>query len=358
MPETMTNKHRTENSWYMKKTSLSPSLGEAEQVQAFAELAAAQHALRSHLHGCGEVAGHILAKATDAASGRKGSKNEAKKFFHSEGPTEARLEDCTHPANQEALSLALHALGGKQALYSECATLAWSTLAKTKTQAPQPEGDFKQTYLGRLKALESAYIKKRNHLVNNNLRLVAAVINKLHFQSLPWEDLLQHGAISLQKAVESFDASKGAKFSTYAVPVIKGDLIRAMENFGQEVRIPNHLWVHIRKYNRTEQELCSILGRTPTHVEMASELGISVQEAAKLQQYQWAPVSLDAPHGHSEEGTSLVDTRADPSAPFPGGGLSLHEESGASWSEGLDSLETEEFGKHAGDPRSPRRVAA
>jgi DNA-directed RNA polymerase sigma subunit (sigma70/sigma32) len=354
----MKEKHHTENSWHMNRTLLSPILGEEEQTQAFAALAAAQYALRTHLHQCAEVATHILTKASEAASGRQGSKNEAKKFFQPEGPTQKKLRDCVHPANLEFLSTALHALGGKQALYSECAGLARGVRMDKEALAPQVGENSKETYQAQLSTLESAYIEKRNKLVASNLRLVAAVVKKLRLQSMDWEDLMQQGAISLQKAVESFDPSKGVRFSTYAVPVIKGDLIRAMENLSHEVRIPNHLWVRIRKYNRTQEELCMVLGRPPSHVEVALELGIPVQEAARLEQYQWDPVSLDAPHGQSEEGMSFGDFLMDHGAQIPGEEWSAHHECSVSHSDALEWMDSSVFPKDAGDGVSPRREAA
>jgi DNA-directed RNA polymerase sigma subunit (sigma70/sigma32) len=348
----------TETSWYMNKTLLSPILGEDEQTQAFAELAAAQHALRTHLHKCAEVAGHILNRARAAASGRQGSKNETKKFFHPDGPTEKKLRDCAHPADQESLSKALHALGGKQALYSECAGLARNVRTEKEALAPQTTEDSMETYHAQLSALEAVYIKKRNQLVTSNLRLVAAVVKKLRLQSMDFEDLMQQGAISLQKAVESFDPSKGVRFSTYAVPVIQGDLIRAMENLSHEVRIPNHLWVKMRRYNRTQEKLCMVLGRTPSHVEIAQELGIPVLEAAQLQQYQWAPVSLDAPHGPSDEGLSLGDFLMDPNAQIPGGESCAHHECSALHSEKRELTDTAVMQGLALYGVSPRREAA
>jgi DNA-directed RNA polymerase sigma subunit (sigma70/sigma32) len=354
----MKENHHTENSWYMSRTLLRPVLAEDEQAQAFAALAAAQYALRTHLHQCAEVATHILNKASEAASGRQGSKNEAKKFFQPGGPTQKKLRDCVHPANQEFLSTALHALGGKQALYSECAGLARSVRMEKEALAPQAGGDSKETYLAQLSALESAYIEKRNKLVTSNLRLVAAVVKKLRLQSMDWEDLMQQGAISLQKAVESFDPSKGVRFSTYAVPVIKGDLVRTMENLSHEVRIPNHLWVKIRKYNRTQEELCMVLGRTPSHVEVALELGIPVLEAARLEQYQWAPLSLDAPHGQADEGMSLGDFLMDHSAQIPGEESYAHHECSVRDLNALDLMDPGAFSRDAWDGGSPRREAA
>ena len=266
--------------------------------------------------------------------------------------TESRVSE------QEFLSTALHALGRKQALYLECAGLARSVRMEKGALAPRAGGDSKETYHAQLSALESAYIEKRNKLVTSNLRLVAAVVKKLRLQSMDWEDLMQQGAISLQKAVESFDPSKGVRFSTYAVPVIKGDLVRTMENLSHEVRIPNHLWVKIRKYNRTQEELCMVLGRTPSHVEVALELGIPVLEAARLEQYQWAPLSLDAPHGQADEGMSLGDFLMDHSAQIPGEESCAHHEWSVRDLNALDLMDPGAFSKDAWDGGSPRREAA
>jgi RNA polymerase sigma factor (sigma-70 family) len=315
----------------MQKTSLSPALGKQEQALAFAAFAAAQQALRTHLHECNEVAGHILTRARAAASGEAGSRNDARKFFQSEGPTEEKLQACSQAANQEELSSALHDLGGKQALYSECLELA---------RAPQPEVDSKAAYLKKLKSLNRDYITKRSHLVEGNLRLVAAVIKKLNLQSMPWEDLMQYGAISLQKAVESFNPFKNCSFSTYAVPVVRGDLIRAMENFSHQMRLPNHVWVKARQYNRVMEELSLILERTPSYVEMALEMGIPLEEALQLEQYQcWNPVSLDAPQGDQEDGMSLLDTLVDQNTQLPWGGSSEYQELTTPYAEELDFVE-------------------
>lgn len=352
-PKAMQKQNPAEPRWYNTNTSLFTPLGAVEQAEAFAALVAAQRALRTHLHGCAAVVGHILTKARAAASGRQGSKNEAKKFFVPGGPTHKKIEACSDPASLEALSSALHSLGGKQALYSECASLVKEAAAHGVVPSFGEETDSKTAFLARLKALDFDYIQKRNHLVTRNLRLVASVIQKLHFHSMPWEDLMQYGAIGLQKAVESFDPSKGGKFSTYAVPVIRGELLRAMENFGHSVRIPSHLWVKIRSYNRMEEELGAVLGRTPSHVEMALELGITILEAAQLQQYQWAPVSLDASLGQAEDGMCLADTLIDRNARIPGGEMPATY----GFEDGFEAMEGA-HGGYAGDGVSPREEAA
>jgi RNA polymerase primary sigma factor len=174
---------------------------------------------------------------------------------------------------------------------------------------------------------------------------------------MPWEDLLQHGAISLQKAVEYFNPSKGNKFSTYAVPVIRGDLLRAMENFSTEVRIPSHVWEKMRNYNKVENDLVFVLGRAPTPGEVALEMGITLQEAVQLQQYQWAPVSLDAPMGSQGEGICLGETLMDHTIQTPGSESSAYQECVAPYAEGLDFVERSVLAKLAGDGALPRMNA-
>lgn len=308
----MTKKHSNEDSWYMQKTSLSPALGRQEQERAFEAFAAARYALRTHIHET--MGSYILTRAQAAVSGESG---KDKKLFQREGPTEGKLQVCFQAASQEELSSALHELGGKQALYKECMEL----IKQGKAGEAQTDLDGKVLYLMKLRALNKDYIAKRNDLVTGNLRLVASVIKELNILSLAWEDLLQSGAISLQKAVEAFNPSRGVQFSTYAVPVVRGDLIRILENFGHQIRLPSYIWSKVRQYSQRQKELTLSLERTPTYVEMALEMGITVEEALQMEQYQcWAPVSLDAPLGHEEGGMSLADTLVDKTSLPPGGG--------------------------------------
>ena len=245
--------------------------------------------------------------------------------------------------------MALHRLGGKQALYAECSKLAKKIRSQKKTPPVNSEKDPGEDYLRQLKALEAVYIKVRSHLVAGNLRLVAAVLKKLSISSMPWEDLMQHGAISLQKAVESFDPTKKVRFSTFGVPVIRGDLIRALENFSNEIRKPSHVWVKMRSYNKVENELCFVLGRAPSIEEMAVELGITVQEAMQLQECQWAPVSLDAPRGEQEEGIPLGETLADPTTQFPGRESSGYHKFISPHAAEFDCVEHNVLKRYAGD---------
>ena len=288
-----------------------PSLSDAEQAEAFEAFAAARQALKTHLHDCKSAAQHIITRARAAASGVKGTKNDAKKYFQSGGPSKEKVEACEAMAGGEGFSEALHALGGKQALYEECLVIA-AAASKSRTDAAE-------RYASELKARKSAFFKTRNVLVTHNLRLAASEISKMSVQSMAFEDLMQHGAIGIQKAVEGFDPTQGTKFSTYAVPVVRGLIIRSLENFSHEVRLPSHVWTRMRKYKEVEEDLTFVLGRTPSQGEIASEMGITVQEAVQMREYHWAPISLASLIGSPEDNLTLADTLFDRDAQIPGG---------------------------------------
>lgn len=156
------------------------------------------------------------------------------------------------------------------------------------------------------------------------LRLAASVITKMSVQTMDFEDLMQHGAIGVQKAVEGFDPSQCTKFSTYAVPVIRGEIIRTLENFSHEVRLPSHVWTKMREYRAVEEKLTLRFGRAPTRAEIASQMGVTVQEAVQIQQYQWDPISLASPIGSPEDNLTLEDTLIDYDAQIPGEDLWDH----------------------------------
>jgi len=296
----------------MKSAAMAPILSDTEQTKAFEAFAAARHALRTHLHGCDSAAQHIVTRAKAAASGAKGTKNDAKKYFQPgvSGPTKEKVEHCGAVAGSHAFLEALHALGGKQALYEECLVRA--------ADESTPRTSASERYACELKARKSTFFKTRAVLVTNNLRLAASVITKMRVQSMAFEDLMQHGAIGIQKAVEGFNPSQGTKFSTYAVPVIRGEIIRALENFSHEVRLPSHVWTKMRQYKEVEEDLTFMFGRIPTQAEIAFEMNITVQEAVQIQQYHWDPISLASPIGSPEDNLTLEDTLIDYDAQIPG----------------------------------------
>ena len=285
----------------------------AQQTAAFASLAVARYALRSHLHKSYEVAQAIITHATAAVAGEEGAGNATKMYFERNAPTAVKLQDYANASDFLDRSKALHALCAKHAIYSECiATLK----AGQKSGKGVAGVEDSSAYFTDLRTLESAYIKARNVIVTGNLRLVASVASKHGGKALENDDLIGYGVIGLQKAVEAYKPSSGNKFSTYAVPSISGEIMRACEKYAQEIRIPCHVWSKMRAFDQVQNELVFELGRVPTSQEMAQALNIEVEEAEQLKRYHWDPVSIDSPVGEEQDGMTLGETLPDHNAVF------------------------------------------
>lgn len=329
--------------------SIAPSPSAQEQAQDFAAFADASNALRTHLHGCWPVAQHILELARACASGDTGTKNDAKKYFEPGSLTAAKLRACELAPDCDAFSKALYDLSGKPALYEVGSRIARSATGEN-TEYRAGKLLFPAHFcLDELERLESIYIAKRNHIVQRNLRLAASVANTFNKQTMSVDDLVQHASIGLQKAVESFKPSKGNQFSTYAVPVIRGELVRACENSSHQVRLPSHVWGKMRKYNDAREKLTAILARKPTCGELAQELGITLSEEAQLRQHHWEPVSLSCPLGEGHDAMTLGEILLDDRAQRPGFEPSEYADFIAPHCENLDFMERTILRKYVGD---------
>ena len=112
-----------------------------------------------------------------------------------------------------------------------------------------------------------------------NLGLVHACANR--FRGLEYEDLFGAGCVGLVKAARHFDAARGFAFSTYAVPVILGEIKRVFRD-GGSVKVGRTLKERARKAMLERQKMELFLGRSPTIGELAERLGLDVSEAAEL----------------------------------------------------------------------------
>ena len=139
----------------------------------------------------------------------------------------------------------------------------------------------------------------KDALVNENLGLVHACANKFRGRGAEYDDLFQAGCVGLCKAAANFDAERGFAFSTYAVPVILGEIRRIFRD-GGTVKVSRSLKEKARAALKTKQELENELSREPTISELAEKLGVSVSEAAELLTVSMPVISLTA----QDEGTS------------------------------------------------------
>lgn len=131
----------------------------------------------------------------------------------------------------------------------------------------------------------------RDTLVSCNIRLVWSVVQRFLNRGYEAEDLFQIGCIGLLKSVDKFDLSYDVKFSTYAVPMIIGEIQRFLRDDGT-LKVSRSLKELANKVRKTKDELSKTIGRLPTVKEVADELGISPEEVVFAQEANKPPSSI------------------------------------------------------------------
>lgn len=137
----------------------------------------------------------------------------------------------------------------------------------------------------------------RDEVVQSNLGLVHACAKRFVGRGIDYDDLFQAGCVGLVKAVDGFEPERGLCFSTYAVPLILGEM-RHLFREGGAVKVSRSLRSLSLQVGRMREKLLSAHGREPTVEELASELGIEPALAAQAVCVALPPLSLT----RSEEG--------------------------------------------------------
>ena len=146
-------------------------------------------------------------------------------------------------------------------------------------------------------------IADRDEMIQQNMGLVHACAHKFKGRGIEYEDLFQAGCMGLIKATDAFDESRGVRFSTYAVPVILGEMRRLFRD-GGTVKVSRTLKELSLKAVRTKERLSIEMGREPTVSELASALDLEGSAVVEALSAATPALSLT---GSDEEGAPQID---------------------------------------------------
>ena len=147
----------------------------------------------------------------------------------------------------------------------------------------------------------------REKFINGNLRLVLSVIQRFYGRGENADDLFQVGCVGLIKAIDNFDLSQNVQFSTYAVPMIIGEIKRYLRD-NNSIRVSRSVRDLAYKAIQYKDRFNKEKGREPTIEEIAKELGVEREEIAFSFDAIQDPVSLQEPiYNDGSESIFIMD---------------------------------------------------
>ncbi len=165
-----------------------------------------------------------------------------------------------------------------------------------------------------LKAIKAGDLAARDKFITANLRLVLSVCKRFGRDGVSGDDLFQTGTVGLIKALNNFDVSQNVKFSTYAVPMIIGEIRRALRDNGG-IKVTRSLRDTAYKALKAKETLAACTdGSEPSLEEISEEIGISAGEIACALDAVSDTVSYYEPAFGEEDGLTVMDKLTDEKA--------------------------------------------
>lgn len=147
--------------------------------------------------------------------------------------------------------------------------------------------------------IKSGDLESREEFIKGNLRLVLSVIQRFSNRGEQMDDLFQVGCIGLIKALENFDLSHNVRFSTYAVPMIIGEVRRYLRD-NNSLRVSRSLRDTAYKALQAHGRLMETLSREPTIAEIAADIQVTEEDVVFALEAIQSPISLFEPIYHDD----------------------------------------------------------
>jgi RNA polymerase sigma factor, sigma-70 family/RNA polymerase sigma-70 factor, sigma-B/F/G subfamily len=158
--------------------------------------------------------------------------------------------------------------------------------------------------LQKIKEAQSGSEAAKTEIIENNLPLIKSIVRRYKNKQIEYEDLIQLGTLGLIKAINNFDLNYGVQFSTYAVPMIAGEIKRFIRDDGA-IKVSRSIKAQAQTINKFIEEYRHREQREPTVDELSEEFDIEPAEVIFVLESVRYPLSIYAES--EEEGLSLAD---------------------------------------------------
>ncbi len=147
----------------------------------------------------------------------------------------------------------------------------------------------------------------KEQLLLNNVLLIKSIVNRFKNKGVDYDDLYQLGCIGFLKAINNFDESYGVRFSTYAVPMILGEIKRFLRDDG-EIKVSRLIKIQAMEITRFIEKRLREVGEEPTIDEIAKSLNITKEDVVFALDSSKMPVSLyETIEDGEDKSQSLID---------------------------------------------------